>query len=111
MAWTEVEWACGHIGYIQLYGKSRARDAVLAQEAGKKCMACWLVAQWEKEGDPRAHKEGRYSLARDIAENKGKRIQGLPENAPVKMDTNESNPLTDYSDKDILNEAKRRGLV
>jgi len=83
MAWTEVTWACGHAGSMQLYGKQSARDAKVASEAGRKCMACWLVTQWEEKNDPRAQREDRYKLAANIAENKGKRIV-VPNNVPVK---------------------------
>ena len=74
MAWEKTEWACGHTGSMQLYGKHSARDSRVAYEAGRKCMACWLVEQWEKDGDPRASREDRFNLAVAIAENKGKRI-------------------------------------
>lgn len=74
MAWEPTEWSCGHKGSMQLYGKGSGRRAEIAKAAGMKCMACWLVEQWEKEGDKRAKREDRYRLAADIAENKGKRI-------------------------------------
>ena len=82
MAWTTTEWACGHSGSMQLYGKGSARDAQVARAAGMKCMACWLVEQWEKDNDPRAKREDRYKLAAGIAENKGKRIDA-PDSVPV----------------------------
>lgn len=72
MAWEKIEWACGHEGQIQLLGPHKKRDARKAYEAGRKCMACWLVEQWESQNDPRAQREDRYKLAADIAENKGK---------------------------------------
>lgn len=75
MGWTEINWACGHTGKMQLYGKMSARTAVVAREAGRKCMVCWLIEQWEAESDPRARNEDRYQLAIDIAEGKGKRIK------------------------------------
>ena len=74
MAWTKTEWACGHNGSMQLYGKGSSRDARVAYEAGRKCMACWLVEQWESEEDPRANREDKYELAAAIAEAKGNRI-------------------------------------
>lgn len=84
MAWVSTEWACGHSGSVQLYGRQSERDSRTAWESGRKCMACWLVEQWEAQGDPRAKREDRYMLAKAIAEGKGKRISGLPESAPVK---------------------------
>jgi len=83
MAWTDVQWACGHSGQIQLYGKHAYREATVAKEAGRQCMACWLVGRWEAENDPRAQREDRYQLAADIAKNKGKRIN-VPDSVPVK---------------------------
>ena len=83
MAWEKTEWACGHSGSMQLYGKQSGRDATVAREAGRQCMACWLVGQWEKENDPRAKRDDRYKLAAQIAENKGKRIN-VPDSLPVK---------------------------
>ena len=71
MAWEPTDWACGHSGSMQLYGKGSGRDAQVARAAGRDCMACWLVGQWEKEKDPRAKREDRYKLAAQIAENKG----------------------------------------
>lgn len=55
---------------------------MIAREAGRQCMACWLVEQWEKENDPRANREDRFALAAKIAENKGKRINVL-DSVPV----------------------------
>lgn len=72
---------------MQLYGKGSARQATIAREAGRQCMACWLVNEWEKTGDPRAQREDRYILAAKIAEGKGKRI-AVPESVPVKTDRN-----------------------
>ena len=83
MAWEKTEWACGHRGSMQLFGKNSGRDATVAREAGRQCMACWLVGQWEKENDPRAKREDRYRLAAQIAEGKGKRID-VPDNVPVR---------------------------
>ena len=74
MAWESTEWACGHTGSMQLYGKGSDRDATVAREAGRQCMACWLVGEWETGNDPRAAREDRYALAAKIAEGKGKRI-------------------------------------
>jgi hypothetical protein len=85
MAWEKTEWACGHSGSMQLYGKQSGRDATVAREAGRDCMACWLVGQWEKESDPRAQREDRYALAAKIAEGKGKRIS-VDSCVPVKTD-------------------------
>jgi len=110
MAWTATEWACGHTGHMQLYGKSSARESRVAWEAGRNCMACWLVEQWEKDKDPRALKEDRYLLAAAIAENKGKRIDifdwyvhPVTEKTPVKI-----NPLENISTADLMAEIKRR---
>ena len=83
MAWESTEWACGHSGAMQLYGKMSDRDATTAREAGRQCMACWLVDQWETKGDPRAKREDRYKLAAQIAEGKGKRIH-VDDSVPVK---------------------------
>jgi len=85
MAWENTDWACGHSGSMQLYGKMSGRDAKVAWESGRKCMACWLVEQWEKESDPRAKREDRYALAAKIAEGKGKRID-VPDSVPAKND-------------------------
>ena len=74
MAWEKTEWSCGHNGYMQLYGKRAAREAKIAQEAGRKCLACWLIGEWEKSNDPRAAREDRFALAAAIAEHKGIRI-------------------------------------
>lgn len=85
MAWEKTEWACGHTGSMQLYGKQSGRDATVARESGRDCMACWLVGRWEKENDPRAKKTDRYALAAKIAQGKGKRI-GVDSDVPVKND-------------------------
>lgn len=84
MAWEKTEWSCGHSGSMQLYGKMSGRYARTAWEAGRKCMACWLVEQWDAQNDPRAKREDRYVLAGKIAEGKDKRIYGLPESVPPK---------------------------
>ena len=76
MAWTSTEWACGHKGSMQLYGHYSERNATVAREAGRQCLACWLIERWETEGDPRATRENRFDLAKAIAEGKGKRIYG-----------------------------------
>lgn len=76
MAWETTEWACGHTGSMQLYGKMSGRDARTAWEAGRQCFACWLLGEWEKSGDPRYKREDRFELAQAIAEHKGKRISG-----------------------------------
>jgi len=74
---------------MQLYGKQSGRDARVAYEAGRKCMVCWLIEQWQERNDPRALREDRYDLAAAIAENKGKRIiipaetQGDPNNGRI----------------------------
>ena len=104
MAWQKITWACGHEGSMQLYGKHSARDARAASEAGQKCMACWLVQQWDTKNDPRAQREDRYKLAADIAENKGKRID-VSDSVPVKVD---NNPLAGFSTADLLAEIERR---
>lgn len=106
MAWETTKWACGHEGAMQLYGKQSGRDATVAAAAGRDCMACWLVEQWEKSNDPRAKREDRYKLAGDIAEGKGKRIYGLPESVPVK--TAVTNPLADVATSDLIAEINRR---
>ena len=85
MAWEKTEWACGHSGSMQLLGPGAGRQAAIAREAGRQCMACWLVGQWEKENDPRSQREDRYMLAAKIAEGKGKRIN-VPKSVPVKND-------------------------
>ena len=74
MAWTRTQWACGHTGYMQLYGKISSRDSRVAWEAGRDCMVCWLIEQWKKSDDPRAKREDRLKLAAAIARHKGKRI-------------------------------------
>ena len=105
MAWQKTEWACGHKGQMQLYGKQTSRDATVAQEAGRKCMVCWLVAEWEKGGDPRAQREDRYNLAASIAESKGKLIyigDSLPSaNVP-------QNPLATFTVAELEAELERR---
>jgi hypothetical protein len=68
---------------MQLYGKQSGRDSRVAYEAGRDCMACWLVGQWETKNDPRAKREDRYKLAAAIAEGKGIRIS-VPDNVPSK---------------------------
>jgi hypothetical protein len=75
MAWNEIEWNCEHKGKMQLYGKTSGRKARVAQEAGRKCMVCWLIEQWESKNDSRAQREDRYVLAANIAENKGIKIK------------------------------------
>ena len=107
MAWTSTEWACGHTGSMQLYGKGSQRNSKVACEAGRQCMACWLVKQWEKESDPRAKREDRYKLAAGIAENKGKRID-VPDSVPVVVKTEIDNPLAKFSTDDLLAEIERR---
>lgn len=76
MAWEPTEWACGHTGSMQLYGPGAGRASKIAYEAGRQCMACWLIGQWEAKGDPRAKRDDRGSLACDIAAGKGIRIHG-----------------------------------
>lgn len=105
MAWTPTKWACGHKGSMQLYGKNSQREASVAREAGRQCMACWLVEQWEKENDPRALREDRYKLAAKIAENKGKSIN-VPDNVPVNSEP--VNPLAQFSTEELLAEIERR---
>lgn len=82
MAWEKTEWACGHTGSMQLLGPGAGRQAAIAREAGRQCMACWLVERWEAENDPRAQREDRYALAAKIAEGKGKRIS-VPALVPI----------------------------
>lgn len=76
MAWESTEWACGHRGSMQLYGKMTGRYATTAREAGRKCLACWLIATWQKENDPRIKRADRWALAKAVAEGKGIRISG-----------------------------------
>ncbi len=76
MGWESTEWACGHQGSMQLYGKMSGRDARVAYEAGKDCLACWLIGQWDTKTDPRGKRADRFSLAVKIAEGKGIRIRG-----------------------------------
>lgn len=109
MAWETTDWACGHSGSMQLYGKHSGRDSRVAYEAGRQCMACWLVGQWEQQGDPRAAREDRYKLAAAIAEAKGKRIN-VPDSVPV---ANPEPPEADFSgvtDEQLIAEITRRGL-
>ena len=105
MAWESTQWACGHNGSMQLYGKQAGRDSQVAYEAGRQCMACWLVEQWEQNNDPRAEREDRYKLAADIAENKGKRI-AVDDCVPVK--NNDNNPFAKFSTDELLAEIERR---
>lgn len=74
MAWENVQWACGHKGAMQLLGKQSGRDSRVAYEAGRKCMVCWLVEQWQASNDPRALREDKHELAAKIAAGKGIRI-------------------------------------
>ena len=104
MAWEKTIWACGHEGSMQLYGKQSGRDATVAYEAGRQCMACWLVDQWEQKNDPRAQREDRYKLAAQIAEGKGKRI-AVDDCVPVKT---ANNPLAKFSTDELLAEIERR---
>lgn len=104
MAWTTTEWACGHSGSMQLFGKTSARDAQVARAAGMKCMACWLVEQWENDNDPRAKREDRYKLAAGIARNKGKIID-VPDSVPV---DEKNNPLAGFSIEELIAEIERR---
>jgi hypothetical protein len=83
MAWEPTQWACGHKGAMQLLGKHSSRDATVAYEAGRQCMACWLIEQWVAKSDPRAQRSDRWSLATAIAENKGKRIYGAEKKEAV----------------------------
>lgn len=76
MGWESTEWACGHTGSMQLLGKMSGRDSRVAYEAGRNCMACWLLGQWESKSDPRSKRPDRFNLAQKIAEGKGVRICG-----------------------------------
>jgi hypothetical protein len=107
MAWEKTKWACGHEGAMQLYGKQAGRDSRVAAEAGRDCMACWLIKQWEEKSDPRAKREDRYQLAGNIARGKGKKIYDLPETAPVKAAEN-INTLAGISTNDLIEEINRR---
>ena len=109
MAWEKTKWACGHEGTMQLYGKQSGRDSRVAYEAGRDCMACWLVEQWDKSNDPRAKREDRYQLAANIAEGKGKRVD-VPDSVPVKS-TEPANPLAGVSTDDLLAEIASRNAV
>ena len=75
MAWTEITWSCGHTGKKQLYGKTTKRDAQVAWEAGRRCMACWLLDQWKKNDDPRNQREDKIDLAIAIARGKDVKIE------------------------------------
>ena len=108
MAWESVTWACGHTGQMQLYGKISARESRVAYEAGRKCMACWLVERWEAQGDPRAQRTDRYKLAAAIAETKGKRIENLPDEAPVVSQAEKENLLAKFSSAELRAELARR---
>lgn len=101
MAWEPTEWACGHTGSMQLYGKQSGRDAEIARAAGRECMACWLVKTWTKEKDPRALRADVYELAASIAKNKGIRID-------LSSQMIKTNPLDVYSDEELLAELNRR---
>lgn len=84
MAWEKVTWTCGHSGTLKLKGDEKAIAKGVAVASKNKCMACWLVEQWETKNDKRAQQPDRYILAKAIAENKDRTIDGLPENvAPV----------------------------
>ena len=74
--WESAEWACGHTGSMQLYGKRSGRDSRVAYEAGRDCMACWLLRTWEEKNHPRSKRADRFALAQKIAEGKGVRIWG-----------------------------------
>lgn len=104
MAWETIKWACGHEGSMQLYGKNSGRISRAAYEAGRDCMACWLVKTWEKGDDPRAQREDRYALAAAIAEGKGKRIE-VDDCVPL---TANPNPLAKFSTDELLAEIERR---
>ena len=103
---------------MQLYGPGAGRDSRVAYEAGRQCMACWLVAQWESENDPRAKREDRYKLAAAIAEAKGKRISVpasvpvIDDNPPIKsLGAMRTNPImAELSSDDLMAELKRRGI-
>lgn len=71
MGWTSTQWSCGHEGSMQLYGKLTARYARVAHEAGRKCMICWLLDQWETDNDPRSKRDDKVKLASDIARGRG----------------------------------------
>jgi hypothetical protein len=68
---------------MQLYGPRAKRDSRVGFEAGRQCMACWLVRTWENKGDPRAIRTDRYVLAGKIALGKDIDITGLPDDVPV----------------------------
>lgn len=74
MAWEKAQWACGHEGSIQLYGPRSQRESKLAYEAGRKCLACWLLETWERSKDPRNDRPDKLELAHAIASGKGIRF-------------------------------------
>jgi len=76
MGWTTTEWGCGYSGSMQLYGKTSARCSCVAYEAGRDCMACWLLRTWEEKNDPRSKRVDRFKLAQKIVGGKGIRIAG-----------------------------------
>ena len=99
MVWEPTDWACGHSGLMQLYGKGSGRDAQVARAAGRDCMACWLIGQWE---------EDRYKLAAQIAENKGIRIK-VSDSIPVKeIAPVPENPLAKFTTTELMAEIDRR---
>jgi len=75
MAWEKITWACEHQGEMQLYGKNSARNSRAAYEAGRKCMVCWLIDQWNQKADPRAQRDDCFSLATAIAKGKSVRFR------------------------------------
>jgi len=79
-----------------------------ARAAGRDCMVCWLIGQWEKEKDPRAKREDRYKLAAQIAENKGIRIK-VSDSVPVKeIAPVPENPLAKFTTTELMAEIDRR---
>lgn len=98
MAWESVDWACGHSGSMQLYGKQAGRDSTVAHQAGRKCFACWLLGEWQSKNDPRYNRDDRWDLAVKIAEGKGNRIYG----AEIKSTDSPYKAMTDEQLQDQI---------
>lgn len=41
--WFEGTYACGHDGRVQIYGPSKDRERIAAQEFSKLCRACYIA--------------------------------------------------------------------
>ena len=91
MAWTAMEWSCGHTGSKKLYGARSDRQATVAWEAGRCCFGCWLLKEWDSTGDPRALRADRWNLAEKIAGGKGILLHApAPQQVPAPSDENMS---------------------